>query len=75
MPLHNFERSGKPILAQMSMPAQRGRMGEDRTFTYEFADGSRLILAARPQGGGRGLILYYVDIQEGAAMSKQAAAD
>lgn len=53
-----------PILAQMSMTAQRGRMGEDRTFTYVFADGSRLILVARPQGGGRGLALRYVDIED-----------
>lgn len=53
-----------PILAQMPMTAQRRRMGEDRTFTYTFGDGSRLILVARPQGGGRGLALYYVDIED-----------
>ena len=52
-----------PILEQMSIPAQRSRSGEDRMFTYTFRDGSRLILVARPQGGGRGLTLYYVDIE------------
>jgi uncharacterized membrane protein len=53
-----------PILEQMSMPAQRSQSGEDRTFTYTFRDGSRLILVARPQGDGQGLTLYYVDVQE-----------
>ena len=33
-----------PIPGQIPMPAQRGRLGEDRTFTYAFADGSRLTL-------------------------------
>ena len=52
------------VLAQMpdDVTPERSRSGEDRTFIYRFADGSRLTLVARPLGDGRGLALYYVDI-------------
>ena len=54
------------VLPQMpaDVSPERSRSGADRTFTYAFRDGSRLILAARPSGDGRGLALYFVDIQE-----------
>ncbi len=54
------------VLPQMpdDVRPERSRSGEDRTFIYRFADGSRLILVARPLGGGRGLALYYVDIED-----------
>ena len=38
--------------------------GELRVFTYAFDDSSSLIFAARALGGRRGLVLYYVDIQD-----------
>ena len=54
------------ILPQMpdDVSPSRSRSGDLRIFTYRFRDGSRLILAAQPQGGGRGLALYYVDIED-----------
>ena len=54
----------EPILAQIPLTARRTRSGEDRTFTYTFGDGSRLILGARPSGNQTGLILYYVDVED-----------
>ena len=53
-----------PILAQIPLVPQRSQSGEDRTFTYTFGDGSRLILVARPSGNQTGLVLYYVDVED-----------
>ena len=36
-----------PILGQIPLSPMLGRIGEDRSFTYEFGDGSRLVLGAR----------------------------
>lgn len=53
------------VLPQMPDDAssERSRSGEDRTFIYRFTDGSRLTLGPAPQGGGRGWVLYYVDVE------------
>ena len=43
------------------------RSGENRTFTWTFADGSHIAATFRPLGGdgsARGLVLYMVSIKE-----------
>ena len=53
------------ILAQMPddvVPALR-QSGQDRIFTYTFADGSQLILTFRPGAPGEGLFLYTADVR------------
>ena len=54
------------ILPQMPdglIPSRR-QSGDRRIFTYAFEDGSRMILTFRPRGGGRGLTLYTVDVED-----------
>ena len=54
------------ILSQMPddiIPSRR-QSGEQRIFTYEFDDGSQMILTFRPREAGRGLILYTVDVRD-----------
>ena len=53
-----------PMLAQIPSSPRRSQLGEDRTFTYTFGDGSRLILGARPGGDQAGLVLWYVDVED-----------
>ena len=57
----------EPIQAQMAesgIAPALSRQGDLRIFTYRFADGSELELAAVPAGGRTGLLLYYVDIRD-----------
>ena len=54
------------ILPQMPddlIPSRR-QSGDRRIFAYAFEDGSRMILTFRPRGGGRGLTLYTVDVED-----------
>ena len=61
--------TSEEFLVQMpdDIQADISRDGENRTFVWEFTDGSKLTAVFRPISGeesGQGLVLYMVDIED-----------